>query len=101
MNRVSVVILNWNGASETIECLRSILDGEDSSLPLVIDNGSDDDSCEQIKHWCDVNTVRSLSGTAELLVGARHCMDQVDVLLLLAVENLGFAKGCNLGLRTA
>jgi GT2 family glycosyltransferase len=76
--RVRVVVLNWNGRDMTADCLRSLLAMEDVGFRiLVIDNGSSD-------------------GSDRFL---RESFSEVDVL---ANEyNVGFAAGCNIGMRCA
>lgn len=72
---VAVVVLNWNNAEDTLDCLRSL---RDSSVPLhvtVVDNGSVDDSASQIER----------SGLADELIRTGR--------------NLGYAGGNNEGLR--
>jgi GT2 family glycosyltransferase len=73
-----VLVLNWNRWRDTLRCLAS-LDGLDypSYRVLVIDNGSQDGSVEQLR-------------------AARP-----DVTLLESDGNLGFAGGNNLGIRYA
>ena len=70
---IAVVILNWNGAAETLACLRTLLPEAPDEL-LVLDNGSEDDSVARIR--------------AEL----------PDVPLLENGANLGFAEGVNRGI---
>lgn len=76
--RVAVVILNWNQAQLTLDCLTSV---EDLDYPnysvLVVDNGSADDSVAHI----------------------RVTYPGVEVLAL--GENLGYAEGNNRGLAHA
>ena len=52
MSRVSVVILSWNTAELTVECLRSVEAaferGEVDGELVVVENGSEDDSAERI-----------------------------------------------------
>ncbi|MCD6399527.1 glycosyltransferase family 2 protein [candidate division WOR-3 bacterium] len=52
--RVSIIILNWNGWRDTIECLESLYR---ISYPnydvIVVDNGSKDDSIQKIKEYAD------------------------------------------------
>ena len=78
MKRVDVVVLNWNGWQDTIACLASLqlLDYPAFDL-LVVDNGSTDESVDQIK----------------------KAMPSVEVLQ--AGSNLGFGGGCNVGIRHA
>jgi GT2 family glycosyltransferase len=80
---VHVVILNWNGARDTLACLDSLSRQTDADLRLiVVDNGSTDDSVAAIKFWSN----RHPSMAAELIE---------------AGANLGFAAGTNLGIRSA
>ncbi len=76
--RICVILVNWNGKSDTIECLDSLARVEYSRFTsLVVDNGSSDDS---------VNAIR-----------AAH----PEVPILQTGENLGFAGGNNAALKWA
>lgn len=49
---VAVIVLNWNGWQDTIECLESV--GKlryPNYQVLIVDNGSTDDSVQKIKDW--------------------------------------------------
>ncbi|WP_034621894.1 glycosyltransferase [Cellulomonas sp. URHE0023] len=73
---VSVILVNYRGADDTIACLGHLarLDWPDSQLEIVVvDNDSGDDSVERIR------------------AAAPH------VTLVEAGSNTGFAGGCNLG----
>jgi GT2 family glycosyltransferase len=52
--KVSIIILNWNGWKDTIECLESLYR---ISYPnyevIVVDNGSANESVQKIKDWAD------------------------------------------------
>jgi len=78
MKKVYIIILNWNGLKDTIECLESVykLDYPDFEVVLV-DNFSTDNSIEIIKN----NFVR--------------------VKILQNNKNLGFAGGNNVGIQYA
>lgn len=79
MYKVFVVILNWNGIKDTIECLSSIRKLEIKNCKLkivVVDNGSTDNSVEVLKK-------------------------QKGITLLENKENLGFAGGNNVGMKYA
>lgn len=75
---VVVIVLNWNGASDTIECLETI---KQSSYPnfevAVVDNGSTDNSVERLRSAYP------------------------DLWLIETGANLGFAGGNNVGMRAA
>ncbi|HET7421016.1 MAG TPA: glycosyltransferase family 2 protein [Candidatus Dormibacteraeota bacterium] len=84
MARVHVVILNWNGAPDTLACLDSIARQKSPDLRVaVVDNGSSDDSVGRIREW------------------ARQHDGSPVVEVIEAGENLGFAAGSNLGIRHA
>ncbi|NMW20357.1 MAG: glycosyltransferase family 2 protein [Chlorobiaceae bacterium] len=71
-----IVVLNWNGARDTLACLASLTGIESASCRvIVVDNGSAD-------------------GSAELIRAAFN-----DIELLLLPVNLGYAAGNNAGYR--
>ncbi|MGI9021999.1 MAG: glycosyltransferase [Acidimicrobiales bacterium] len=78
---VSVVVVNYRGASDTIECLRAF--DTDSDWPrdrlelIVVDDGSGD-------------------GSAKRIAAAAP-----DAVVVESAANLGFAGGCNLGVERA
>ncbi|AEH25423.1 glycosyl transferase, group 2 family protein [Pyrococcus yayanosii CH1] len=52
--RVSIIILNWNGWKDTIECLESLYRITYSNYDvIVVDNGSKDDSVQKIKEYAE------------------------------------------------
>ncbi len=73
--RVSIIILNWNGWKDTIDCLDSLfrVDYQNCEV-LVLDNGSEDDSLVKIKEFCD-ERIRCQGGTPEYL----HVLRQEDL----------------------
>jgi GT2 family glycosyltransferase len=51
--KVSVIILNWNGWKDTIECLESLYQNNYPNYDVVlVDNDSNDDSIEKITKYC-------------------------------------------------
>jgi GT2 family glycosyltransferase len=125
-DRVYIIILNWNGWQDTIECLESI---QQSDYPnyctVVIDNGSQDDSCKRIQAWArgdilaDPRHVDCCGGEKPVKVfsynkttaengGIPQTEQELSLLpaakkivLIQSGENLGFAGGCNVGIRYA
>lgn len=76
--KVSIIIVNWNGKADTLECLQSLRQLDYSTYEiLVIDNASSDDSI----HWIQ--------------------QQFPEVMVLQNAENLGFAEGNNVGIRYA
>ncbi|SMO50938.1 glycosyltransferase family 2 protein [Fodinibius sediminis] len=75
---VFIILVNWNGWRDTIECLHSLEKLDYSRFtPIVVDNGSTDESVEMISSRFP------------------------DVTLLESSQNRGFAGGNNLGIRHA
>jgi len=76
--RVSIVVLNWNNAPDTIECLESVrrLDYPNYGV-LVVDNGSTDGSVDRIR--------------------TKH----PEVEIIETGQNMGYAGGNNAGIRRA
>ena len=75
---VRVVVLTFDGGQMTIDCLDSLLATEwpaDKLEIVLVDNGSLDDVAQRVR------------------------ADYPQVRLLEPFENLGFAGGCNLGMR--
>jgi hypothetical protein len=77
--RTAIIILNWNGVADTVECLESL---KKMTYPhysiIVVDNGSDGD---------DVRILREKFG---------------DYVHIIANDrNYGFAEGNNIGIRYA
>lgn len=76
--KVTIIILNWNGKNDTLECLSSISKINYSNFDVVVvDNGSTDDS---------VNAINT---------------NFPDLHIIETGKNLGFAEGNNVGIRYA
>jgi hypothetical protein len=122
--RVYVVILNWNGWKDTVECLESVFRSDYPNFRVVVcDNGSTDDSMANIKSWAegrlDVATPRDhplrhltmppLRKPVEYVeydraaaeAGGKANESDVPLVLIHTGGNLGFAGGNNVGLRYA
>jgi GT2 family glycosyltransferase len=73
--RVAVVILNWQNATDTLDCLASVAKlNYDNYQTIVVDNGSNDDS------------VVSIQTTFP------------EITLIALPENVGYAAGNNVGI---
>jgi GT2 family glycosyltransferase len=117
--RVYILVLNWNGWRDTIECLESVfrLDYPDYEV-IVCDNGSSDGSLEQIRRWArgeiEVEARNpALAGLTSPPIpkpiplaevgGGKDCAsngeDVPRLLLMQTGSNLGFAGGNNVALR--
>src|SRR4030042_6421634 len=81
MIKVFLVILNWNGYKDTIECLESVSKVEPENYELhvvVIDNASTDNSVDKIMNFKT---------------------DKLEFNILTNKKNLGFAGGNNVGIK--
>jgi len=76
--RVAIVVLNWNGKNDTIECLTSVYQSSYSDLDVIlVDNGSTDGTVEAVRaQFPKVVTIEN-------------------------GRNLGYAEGNNVGMRRA
>lgn len=73
---VHVIILNWNRRQDTLDCLTAISRSSYQSLKItVVDQGSSDGSAKAIRHTFP------------------------DVRIINTGQNLGFARGMNIGIR--
>src|ERR1035438_3867545 len=117
----SIIILNWNGWKDTIECLESVfrLDYPDFRV-IVCDNNSHNDSLDKIKAWADGRLPASQSNPELAYLTSPAVPKPIpyrelnreesesggafyDARLVLIQNglNLGFAGGTNVGLRYA
>jgi GT2 family glycosyltransferase len=76
--KIAIIIVNWNGLDDTIECLRSIKDITYANyMVIVVDNGSTDNSVTTIQQQFP------------------------SVSIIETHKNLGFAGGNNVGIQRA
>ena len=95
---ISIVILNWNGWEDTIECIESLYKSVNVEFSVVIvDNGSTDDSIGKLSDHISKMEARFISlHEGEMLKGP---LQHRDIILYKLNDNHGFAKGNNLGLQ--
>lgn len=116
---VAVVLLNWNGWADTIECLETLLRSDYPDFRVIVcDNASSDGSLDKIAAWADGQleaggaegfqrlraaplarplAYQRLDATQALQAPARD----TPLTLIDTGGNLGFAGGNNVGLRHA
>lgn len=93
----AIIILNWNGSADTIECLQSLQKVQDDYFCVVADNGSHDDSIKNIEQYLQETGVAYRTALhGEKLNGNP---ENHEVIIYKIGENLGFAKGNNEALR--
>lgn len=124
---VSIIMLNWNGWQDTIECLESVLRSDYPNYNvMLLDNHSLDDSVENIKRWATdarcqaINsslkefTYPPVSKPIRLVVipiefyrqqkRGKPTNQEINVGTIMLVnnsQNSGFAAGNNIGIRIA
>ena len=81
----AVVIVNWNGASDTLDCLASIEAGLNEALVVIVDNGSTDDSVARIAKAFVQRGIELHRGTA---ADVPQGSTPVGAWLIAAGENL-------------
>jgi len=119
--RVSIVILNWNGWEDTIECLESLFQINYPNFDVIlVDNASEDDSLEKIKKYCSGNLkvesgffkynpenkpINLLEYTKEFDDPKVHMKkenaNRDQLILIKNDENVGFPGGNNIGMKFA
>ncbi len=121
---VFIIIVNYNGWKDTIECLESL---QNVTYPnyrvIVVDNNSTDNSLEYIKRWCignikvssnfikynpdnkpvfyieyDSKTAKS-GGTTEKEGHIAKIVPNRSLVLIKSEKNLGFSGGNNIAIR--
>lgn len=87
--KISIVVLNWNRANDTIDCLKSLSNlckkNYDSLSVIVVDNASTDKSLPKIE-----TAVKKIFSKSKIIVE-----------VLKNKSNLGFSEGNNVGIRHA
>ena len=78
--KVAIVIINWNGWEDTVECLESIFQIDYPNYEIIIvDNRSQNDSVKRIKDYSEGK----------------------ELTIIENEENYGFAGGNNIGIQYA
>ncbi|WP_170104041.1 glycosyltransferase family 2 protein [Methanosphaera cuniculi] len=95
---VSIILLNWNGEKDTVECLKSLrkLDYQDYVIYLV-DNDSRESSLKYIEKYLNESSYNSDIITSDDL-NMYQKPDDVNLIFILNHENAGFAGGNNVAL---
>jgi GT2 family glycosyltransferase len=120
---ICVILVNWNGWEDTIECLESVFrsEGHDVSV-IVCDNASSDGSLEHIRSWAEgrldvylppdakhrplstppaAKPIQYVEYSREVAEDGGDQSASPPLILVNTGGNLGFAGGNNVGLRYA
>ena len=79
MNRLAVIVLNWNGSDDAIECIESLTEQTLKPTIIIVDNNSSDNSVSVFEKYISIHK-------------------REDITLIKNPDNLGFAGGINTGL---
>ena len=98
--KISIVILNFNGWEDTLECIKSL----DSTLMseffdvslIVIDNNSENESVLEIDQYLSKQFKES-----NILTDDYSKAFDCKIVLFKSSQNLGFSAGNNIGIRIA
>lgn len=121
---VSIIILNWNGWKDTIECLESLYKIKYPNYNvIVVDNGSNDDSIKKIKeyskgeievkskffkHEFNNKPIKIIEYDRQELFfnkvrrkNIKEGSSNKQMILIKNEKNYGFAEGNNIGIKYA
>jgi GT2 family glycosyltransferase len=119
--RVAIILVNWNGWRDSVECIDTILACAYADFHIyLVDNDSSDQSIERIIDWCakpycnpDSHVFAGVNHFSDaglpvnyrLLENAREQLPIASancrLTLIRSGANLGFAGGNNVGIRLA
>jgi len=123
--KVSIIIVNWNGWEDTIECLESVFRNAYSNYDIiVIDNGSQDESIERIKEYAHSKKITESNldqypKSSETTTYSEYKYDQSrhfntgtredmgnssaerKFIFIMSDKNNGFAEGNNIAIKCA
>lgn len=104
---VYIIILNWNGWKDTLECLDSLSKSTYRNFNVVVvDNASSNDSLERIRQWAEANRIplseyelaeRNAPLKQKTFAPANDSGFR-NLFLISSKENLGFCGGNNVGM---
>jgi GT2 family glycosyltransferase len=119
--KVYIVILNWNGWRETVECLASVFQNDYINYQVIVcDNASTDNSVSNIIAWAEGRLPAQINLPKDIGL-LSDCVKPVDysvldakagfayseaylkkqLIIINTGANLGFAGGNNVGIRFA
>jgi GT2 family glycosyltransferase len=97
MDTTAVIIVNWNGWKDTVECLESFEWPVPGAHFFILDNHSTDDSVLQLETWFRRHSLSFVTCTPDELDSHNHRGHRIT--LVLNSVNQGFAGGNNVILR--
>ena len=118
--KIYIIILNYNGWQDTIECVESVFHSSYSEYRIVIvDNASPNDSLAQIRCWAkgecrfeeEVRYPELVYPNVSKPLDVTYCQEQEtyeninlkdqEIIVIKSNKNRGFASGNNIGMKLA
>jgi GT2 family glycosyltransferase len=119
--KVSIIILNWNGWKDTIECLESLYQINYQNYNIIlVDNNSENDSIQMIREYCKGNIpvkskffkYKKTNKPLEIIEHTKEKSEEIKfnesfnakpkkLILIKNDKNYGFTEGNNIGIRYA
>ena len=78
-NNLAIIVLNWNGADDALECINSLARQTLKPTIIIVDNNSSDDSVARFNKYIKTHS-------------------SAGCVIIENDKNLGFAGGINTGL---
>ncbi len=115
-SKIAIIILNWNGWEDTLECLESLYQiSYQNYNVIIVDNASSDSSLKKIRQYLegkiDVNSsffkYSKDNKPVELTEYTKEESEKMEcnsirgTILIKNDKNYGFAEGNNIGIRYA
>jgi len=95
---IAIIILNWNGLQDTMECLVSVFKNNYPNYSVyIVDNHSKEDELSKLKEWIKKELHPEVSPQGPNELNGPHG----PIIFLQNTRNLGFAGGNNTGIRQA
>ncbi len=96
-NKVFIVLLNYNGSQDTIECIESLLKLDYVNYQIIIvDNSESLEPLQSLIDWANLQTF-SFRQCSETDINLKIQLDKV--VFVKASQNNGFAAGNNIALK--
>lgn len=96
MDKIGIVILNWNSAEDTIECIESIINQIKLEYIdiVIVDNNSYEKDLKKLRQY-----ILKKKGTIINEINYLTFKEDFNILLINNHGNYGFAGGCNIALK--
>lgn len=104
---VYIIVLNWNGAKDTLACIDSLINLENVQFRIVIcDNASSDGSYQEIYNSLSINPlnfniVEFNKYDIDDKISISNIETENSIFLIQTGSNLGFSGGNNVGINFA